>query len=193
MSKTPIYIKKILIFILITLFIYLLWWIDILTGNEFNFFIFYFIPVCIAGWYLGYKYSFLISIFCTLSWYFADEASKYSQIFNFYLAWNTLIRLFNFSFIGFSFYKIHSLLESEREKTYKLHKALSDIKTLESFISICCVCKKIRNKDGDWERLESYIETHSGSRFSHGYCKDCLKIARTEAGLDEDEPEGTGT
>jgi len=41
----------------IILFIFILWWVDIQTGYEFNFFIFYFIPVGITAWIFGIELS----------------------------------------------------------------------------------------------------------------------------------------
>ncbi len=55
-----------------------------------------------------------------------------------------------------------------------LEQAMSEIKTLSGFIPICSNCKKIRNDDGYWEQLESYIKDHSGADFSHSICPDCI-------------------
>lgn len=45
---------------------------------------------------------------------------------------------------------------------------------LEGILAICMHCKRIRNGDKLWERLETYIERHSNAKFSHGLCSDCL-------------------
>ena len=68
--------------------------------------------------------------------------------------------------------------ERERELTEKnqsLEKALSEIKTLRGFLPICCLCKKIRNMEGLWQQMESYMQEHAEVKFSHGYCEECLK------------------
>jgi len=68
--------------------------------------------------------------------------------------------------------------QSEREKERlieELEKALSRIKTLRGLIPICASCKKIRDDQGYWNKLEAYIESHSEAEFSHGICPDCLK------------------
>jgi hypothetical protein len=36
-------------------------------------------------------------------------------------------------------------------------------------------CKKIRDDQGYWERLEAYISAHSDAKFSHGLCPECRK------------------
>jgi hypothetical protein len=49
------------------------------------------------------------------------------------------------------------------------------IRLLEGFIPICAKCKKIRNKDEQWEQMERYITRHSLARFSHSICPDCAR------------------
>jgi GAF domain-containing protein len=66
--------------------------------------------------------------------------------------------------------------ETEREKVIEeLQKALSKIKTLSGFLPICSACKKIRDDQGYWQQIESYIRDHSEAEFSHGICPDCAK------------------
>ncbi|NTV13700.1 MAG: PAS domain S-box protein [Desulfobulbaceae bacterium] len=65
-------------------------------------------------------------------------------------------------------------IEQEREQLIAdLQKALAEIKTLHGIIPICASCKKIRDEEGAWHQLESYISAHSTTKFSHGICKDC--------------------
>ncbi len=35
--------------------------------------------------------------------------------------------------------------------------------------------KKLRDDQGYWEQLESYLDRHSDVKFSHGICQDCMK------------------
>lgn len=59
---------------------------------------------------------------------------------------------------------------------YDLNTVLREIKTLRGIIPICANCKKIRNDEGVWRQLESYIEEHSEVEFfSHGICPECTK------------------
>lgn len=57
----------------------------------------------------------------------------------------------------------------------QLQDALSKVKTLSGFLPICASCKKIRDDNGYWNQIESYISTHSEAEFSHGICPDCVK------------------
>jgi CRP-like cAMP-binding protein len=49
------------------------------------------------------------------------------------------------------------------------------VNTLGSFLPICANCKKIREKDGSWIPIETYISDRSETDFSHGICPECLK------------------
>jgi len=61
------------------------------------------------------------------------------------------------------------------EKTKSLEKTLSDLKTLRGLLPICTTCKKIRDDQGYWSQIESYISKHSMAEFSHGICPECVK------------------
>ena len=57
------------------------------------------------------------------------------------------------------------------------HRAnLDTIDGLHGLLPVCAQCKKIRNEDGDWDQLESYIDSHSSARISHGICPDCAEV-----------------
>ena len=62
-----------------------------------------------------------------------------------------------------------------------LEGALRKIRVLESFLSICANCKKIRipgadpHKRESWKPIEMYIELHTQTRFSHGICPECIE------------------
>jgi hypothetical protein len=67
------------------------------------------------------------------------------------------------------------MAEVERERLIgELQTALARVKTLSGLLPICAHCKKIRNDQGHWEQLESYIDSHSEATFSHDVCIDCL-------------------
>ncbi len=66
--------------------------------------------------------------------------------------------------------------ERERERLIaELQDALANIKTLSGLLPICSSCKKIRDDKGYWNRLETYIETHTEADFTHGICPDCAR------------------
>jgi len=57
----------------------------------------------------------------------------------------------------------------------ELRAAMAQIKTLSGMLPICANCKKIRDDQGYWSQVESYISKHSDLSFSHGICPECAK------------------
>jgi PAS domain S-box-containing protein len=66
--------------------------------------------------------------------------------------------------------------EEQQDKLISdLQKALAKVKALSGLLPICANCKKIRDDDGYWNQIESYIHDHSEAEFSHSICPDCAK------------------
>lgn len=64
--------------------------------------------------------------------------------------------------------------EIERERLLlALQEANGKIKVLSGLLPICASCKRIRDEEGRWESLETFIEQHSSAAFSHGLCPVC--------------------
>ena len=64
--------------------------------------------------------------------------------------------------------------EDLARKNHELEHTLSEIKVLRGLIPICAACKKIRDDQGYWQQLETYIGQRSEAQFSHGICVDCM-------------------
>lgn len=68
-----------------------------------------------------------------------------------------------------------TLEQKVEERTAKLKESIAQIKVLSGLLPICASCKKIRDDQGYWKQIESYIRDHSEAKFSHGICPDCAK------------------
>ncbi|MBU5635143.1 response regulator [Geomonas sp. Red69] len=79
---------------------------------------------------------------------------------------------------------VHLELRSQKEalqrRNQELQAALSRVKELSGLLPICMTCKKIRDDQGYWNQLESYISEHSEVLFSHSYCPECAEVAMTD-------------
>ncbi len=63
---------------------------------------------------------------------------------------------------------------TERERLItELKDALADVKMLSGLVPICANCKKIRDDQGFWTQIESYIQDRSDAKFSHSICPEC--------------------
>lgn len=148
---------------------------EVATGNGHGvaFLWFYFQPV--AAFFLFGIYEGLFWVF--LSW-------SLSLIF---LVFNVGPHHYDLA-IGIRFMVTYTLvsilsygLESSRNRYYTrllaektaLEAALQQVRTLQGLLPICASCKKIRDDDGYWHQVESYISRHAAVEFSHSICPDC--------------------
>lgn len=79
-------------------------------------------------------------------------------------------------------------VELEKEALIdKLQSALNEVKTLRGILPICASCKKIRDDQGYWNQIESYIREHSEAEFTHGICPECIQKLYPKMNLNEKE------
>jgi hypothetical protein len=48
-------------------------------------------------------------------------------------------------------------------------------RSLQGLLPICASCKKIRDEQGQWNQIETYIRSRSEADFSHGICPECAR------------------
>jgi len=87
--------------------------------------------------------------------------------------------------------------ELERERAQLLHDlqdALAKVKTLSGLLPICAWCKNVRDDEGYWKSVESYVQNHSEARFSHCLCPECMEkhFPATEQRSDSPSQSATG-
>lgn len=70
----------------------------------------------------------------------------------------------------------HKKMEIElAEARLKAEEASVNIKILKGLLPICANCKKIRDDKGYWNQVETYIQKHSDTTFSHSLCPECAR------------------
>lgn len=66
------------------------------------------------------------------------------------------------------------LADEELERLVKeLRTAVAEVRELQHILPICSYCKKIRDDENYWHAVESYIASHTNTRFSHSICPSC--------------------
>lgn len=71
-------------------------------------------------------------------------------------------------------------LDALRKVNTNLKKALDEVKVLRGILPICSKCKNIRDEQGYWHKVETYVHDHSDADFTHGLCGDCVAAFYTE-------------
>jgi len=65
-------------------------------------------------------------------------------------------------------------LEDEREQLIdELQEAIGKVTQLEGLLPICANCRKIRDDEGMWARMEEYLEKRAPVEFTHSICPEC--------------------
>ena len=78
------------------------------------------------------------------------------------------------------------LLETHRDLGALVASKVAELKVLRGLLPICASCKKIRDDDGEWNEIESFVASRAEVEFSHGFCPDCLQNYLNEATVESD-------
>ncbi len=114
--------------------------LDYVTGYEFGFFIFYFIPVSIVSWNAGSRLGLATAFASALCWYLSDRLSHHPYSHAYFIYWETFMRLASFVTTAFTVSRIQSFLQSERKLNERLKLALDQNAKMRRFLEECPEC-----------------------------------------------------
>jgi len=99
-----------------------------------------------------------------------------------YLLWGAARTPINWSESAFESIVISILAITVIRTTLNLfHK----MKTLEGLLPICAACKKIKDDQGSWKQIETYVRDRSEADFTHGICPECARKLYPDYELDK--------
>jgi DNA-binding response OmpR family regulator len=88
------------------------------------------------------------------------------------------------------------MLELQRvltDRVKELEDALSQVKQLQGLLPICSYCKKVRDDQNYWQKVDTYLSDRIDVQFSHGVCPDCLERMTSRAKERQQELVESGT
>ena len=109
---------------IIVLLVFLIGILDWSTGYELSFYVFYFIPVSLAAWFLGNSGSFLIAILSSLVWFGAVLLTGHRYSSNFIAVWEPAIRFISYAAIGWAVLKLKNALEIRKATIEQLRASI---------------------------------------------------------------------
>lgn len=139
--------------------------LDVMTGTFLMFPILFVIPVTLAAWYCGLRCAAALAVLLPLGRFFIAAFFEMPAPI-LYTAVNGLVRAAVLGFIAI-------LVSRTARQTAELDRR---VRMLEGILPICGFCKAIRDDQGQWTQLESYITHRSEAMFSHSVCPKCMKI-----------------
>lgn len=148
-------------------------WIDAQTSDELGFSAYYLLPIALATWFGGRRWGFLTAFLALAAWQGADRVSGHAYSHPFYAFWAVLDHAITFFLFAGAFGWLVTTLRRFQETSTALSVALYQVKELKGLLPICAWCKNVRDDQGYWESIETYIASHTRASFSHGICPSC--------------------
>ena len=107
-------------------------WLDYITGYEFGFFIFYFIPVSISAWLCGKKSGLTMAFASAFCWYLSDKYTHHPYSQAFFIYWEMFMRLISFLTTALTVSRIRQMLLNEERLIAELRAALQENSELKT-------------------------------------------------------------
>ena len=159
-----------------------------LAGYNFLFFIFFFIPVSLCGWYLGRVSVVCMAILSGVSWCVVDILSNHYYPSELCRYANTVICFLAFAIIGLLLQRLrHSLSEQLRisrdlEKTLKeLNRTTEEARKLQSQLQVVCAWTKRINIEGRWVALDEFLTNTLNTKITYGVSPEAMQAVLDNA------------
>jgi K+-sensing histidine kinase KdpD len=147
--------------------------IDNVTGYQLGMSVFYLIPIGFVSWFINRPTGILMSIIAVATMMIANILAG-ERIQDFIIVgWNSLVHFIFFMIVSFLVCAVKSYLYEQNALILKLKRALDEVKALRGLLPICASCKKIRDDDGYWQQLDTYISEHTEANIIYGICPEC--------------------
>jgi hypothetical protein len=168
-------------------------YIAYLAGYHFLFFIFFFMPAALCGWYLGRISVFCMAILSGVSWCVVDILSSHYYPYEIFRYANTVICFLAFASIGLLVQGLrHSLSEQlrvrkELEKTLDdLNRSTAEARKLQSQLQVVCAWTKRINLEGRWVALDEFLTNKLNTKITYGVSPEAMQevlhsVEKTEA------------
>lgn len=136
---------------------------DFLAGPIVFFPILFLIPVSLMAWNSEMKKAlWLGAILCAIR--FTTQYLAWGVPYTFTVALiNAVLRMAVLFVMVFLCSKLAQTIRALRAR----------VRTLEGILPTCGFCKDIRDEEGNWHQIESYVASRSEAKFSHGVCPTC--------------------
>jgi hypothetical protein len=164
-----------------------------LAGYHFLFFVFFFIPVSLCGWYLGRLSVVCMAILSGVSWCLVDILSAHQYPFEAFRYANSLICFLAFAIIGLLLQRLRRSLQEQLKVRQELEMALDEIKRsteavrrLQDQLQVVCAWTKRINVEGRWIALDEFLTNNLHTKITYGVSPEAMQevlhtVEETEA------------
>ena len=172
-------------------------YIHYLTGYQFLFFVFYFVPVALCAWYLGRLSVFLSAVVTGMTWCFVDILSDHQYPQEIVRYANSFICFLAFATIGILVQGLRQALLEQRCAGEQLQKAHDELKrssealqTLQNHMQVVCAWTKRINVEGKLIPLDEFLRDKLNAQISFGVSPEAMQqiLKDTNAPVERAEP-----
>jgi hypothetical protein len=153
-----------------------------LAGYHFLFFVFFFIPVSLCGWYLGRVPVVCMAILTGVAWCVVDILSDHQYPAEVFRYANSLICFLAFATIGLLVQNLRRSLNKQLEVRRELEKALEEIKRsteetrrLQGQLQVVCAWTKRINLEGRWVALDEFLTSKLNTQITYGVSPEAMQ------------------
>jgi hypothetical protein len=153
-----------------------------LAGYHFLFFVFFFIPVSMCGWYLGRTSVVCMAILTGVAWCVVDIVSNHLYPMEVFRYANTVICFLAFAIIGLLVQNLRRSLHEQLEVRQELEKALDEIRRsteetrrLQGQLQVVCAWTKRINIEGRWVALDEFLTSKLNTQITYGVSPEAMQ------------------
>ena len=153
-----------------------------LAGYHFLFFVFFFIPVSLCGWYLGRVSVVGMAILSGISWCVVDILSNHQYPFEVVRYANSLICFLAFASIGLLLQRLRQSLQEQLKVRRELEKALDEVnrsteavRRLQDQMQVVCAWTKRINVEGRWIALDEFLTNNLNTKITYGVSPEAMQ------------------
>jgi hypothetical protein len=166
-----------------------------LAGYHFLFFVFFFIPVSLCGWYLGRLSVVCMAILSGITWCVVDILSDHHYPLEVFRYANSVICFLAFAIIGLLLQRLRQSLHEQLVVRRQLEKALDEVnrstdavRRLQGQLQVVCAWTKRINVEGRWIALDEFLTHQLNTQITYGVSPEAMhemlrNVEQTEAPL----------
>lgn len=138
-------------------------WAHFAIGLELGYSALTFLPVLLAAWYFGWRWAVVIALANTATWGLVDPLAGHGHAGTFITSWKYLNHALVYLALAAAVAGYRRRAERERALKAMLSKALEEVGELKGLLPVCAWCHKVRDDQGYWGELETFIEARTGN------------------------------
>ena len=153
--------------------------LDLLTGPDLAFSLFYFFPILLGVFLLGLRGGVIISIFSAIVWYLADILTPTSHIHPATLAWNAIVNMMIFFLVTFT---LEAFRRQRKKQEELMHFIVHDLRGPLSNVMMGLQTMEIINGLDEAQKTTLLKRALASCRWMSMLIDSILDLTRMESG-----------